>query len=161
MIITMVRKTLTLTGASLLAFHIWLFADQVWQGQFVDLALVSRWIIAGALVAALVILQRRGVSIIRGRQAIAVWLLAGLLHGPALTREIDVTAPAMPEVVTTLAQLTTGLTLLGVVLLIGVAGLRRRDISPLRALAALETPALFGALPQGSYLSFAPRPPPY
>ncbi len=156
----MVRKTLTLTGALLVAFHIWLFAGQVWQGEFVDLGLVSRWVISVGLVAALLTLHRRGVSIIRGRQAVAVWLLAGLLHGPALARDIDVTAPAIPEVVATLAQMTTGLMVLGGVFLLGLVGLRRRDTSLQRIRAILDAPVLVGALPQGSFLSFASRPPP-
>ena len=95
----MLRKTLTLTGALLVAFHIWLFGSQVWDGQLLDLTLVTRWAIAAGLLAALFHLHRRGISVIRSRQAIAVRLLTATLHRPALSRDLHLTAPAMPEVV--------------------------------------------------------------
>jgi hypothetical protein len=155
----MLRKTLPLLGALLMAFHVWLFVGQVWDGQFANLALASRWIIAAGLIAGLVNLHRRGVSVIRGRRPVAIWLVAAILHGPALARDVDVNA-AIPEVVATIARVAAGLTILGVVLLIGVAGLRRRDTSPLRALAVLDTPIQVGARSSRSYLRFAPRPPP-
>ncbi len=157
----MVRKSLTLAAALLAAFHIWLFAGQVWGGDLVDLALLSRWIIAAGLVAALLHLQRRGVSLVRGRQPVAVWLLAALLHGPALARDLDGVAPSMPEVAATLAQAMNGIAVAGTVLLIFFVLRRRRPGVPsLRALSSVDAPFLLGALPPRSFLRFAPRPPP-
>jgi len=156
----MVRKTLTLASALLVAFHVWLFAGQVWQGQLVDLGLVSRWIIAAGLVGALWVLHRRGLSVIRSREAVAVWLLAGLLHGPALARDLEITTPAIPEVVATLSQVATGLTLLSGLFLIGLAGVRRRAATLLLAPASAGSFVLAGLLHQGADPRFSPRPPP-
>ena len=157
----MVRRVLTLAAALLAAFHLWLFAGQLWAGELVDLALVSRWTIAAGLVAALLHLRRRGVSLVRGRQPVAVWLLAALLHGPALARDIDVVAPSMPEVVATITQTVTLLTVAGSLALLLLALRRGRSGVPaLRALSTLHASSFAGALPAHSFLRFAPRPPP-
>ncbi len=156
----MVRKTLTLTGALLVAFHVWLFGNQMWDGQLLDLALVMRWAIAAALLAALFHLHRRGISVIRSRQAIAVWLLTATLHGPALARDLDLTAPAMPEVVAALAQTTVSLTGLATLILLGLAFLRRSRRPAHLAISLCDMPAVTGTLPPASFLPFAPRPPP-
>jgi len=66
-------------GALLVAFHVWLFGSQLWDGQLVDLALGVRWLIAAGLVAALANLRRRGLSVVWGRHAVALWVLAALL----------------------------------------------------------------------------------
>jgi hypothetical protein len=157
----MVRKSLTLAAALLAAFHLWLFAGQVWGGELVDLALLSRWVIAAGLVGALVHLRRRGVSLVRGRQPVAVWLLAALLHGPALARDLDVVAPSMPEVVATITQTVTGLSVAGTLALLLLGFRRVRSSAPaLRALSTLHAPSFAGARSAHSFLPFAPRPPP-
>ncbi len=156
----MVRKTLTLTGALLVAFHIWLFGSQLWEGQLLDLTLATRWVIALGLAASLLHLHRRGISVFRSRQAIAVWLLTATLHGPALARDLNLTAPAIPEVVAILAQTTASLTGLAAMVLFGLASLRRGHRPSLVWTPRLDTPAVVGALPPGSFLRFAPRPPP-
>lgn len=157
----MVRKSLSLAATLLAAFHLWIFADQVWGGELVDLALVSRWIIAAGLIAALVNLRRRSLSLVRGRHAVSVWLLAALLHGPALARGADGVAPSMPGVVATLAQAMTGIAVAGTALLVLLAlRLRGAGVPALKALASLDAPLFVGALPPHSFLAFAPRPPP-
>ena len=157
----MVRRVLTLAAALLAVFHLWLFAGQMWAGELVDLALVSRWVIAAGLAGALPHLRRRGVSLIRGRQPVAVWLLAALLHGPALARDVDVVAPSMPEVVATIAQTVTGLSVAGTLVLLLLA-LRRGGpgVPALRALSILDARWSAHALRPPSFLPFAPRPPP-
>lgn len=156
----MVRKSLTLAAVLLAAFHVWLFADQAWAGELVDLSIVSRWVIAAGLVAALLHLHRRGVSLMHGRQPVAVWLLAALLHGPALARDLDVVTPSLPEIAATVAQAVTGLTVIGPALLI-LGSLRRRAMVPaLHALFSVDAPAFGGARPSRCCLHFAPRPPP-
>jgi hypothetical protein len=96
-----------------------------------------------------------------GRHAVALWVLAALLHGPAIARDVEIASPALPEVVATLSQtLISSLTALTGVLLIGLAGLRRRTAQPLRRLALATVPVRPGTLPPGSFLHFAPRPPP-
>jgi hypothetical protein len=69
--------------AVLVLFHGWLFLSQVAGGELTDPGVALRWIVAGGLVTALSGLWRRGESL-AGRRAVAVWVLAALLHGPAL-----------------------------------------------------------------------------
>ena len=156
----MIRRVLTVAAALLAAFHVWIFASQLWSGELADLALISRWIIAGGLTAALLNLHRRGLPLVRGRQAIAVWLLAALMHGPALARNLDLVAPSMPEVVSTLAQTVTGVVAIGTLLLLLLSSLRVRLQAPVRggvaAFASMPGPASLS----GSVCPFAPRPPP-
>lgn len=156
----MVRKSLCLAAVVLAAFHIWLFAGQLWTGELVDLALASRWIIAASLVAALLGLRHRGLSLLASRHAVAVWLLAVLLHGPALTRDLDGVSPSMPEVVATLAQTVSSFALVGTMLLMLFALRTRRAAAALQAVQRLDAPFLIGALPPRSFQRFAPRPPP-
>ena len=157
----MIRKFLTLAAALLAAFHVWLFAGQVWAGELVDLALVSRWVIAAGLVGALIHLRRRGVSLVRGRQPVAVWLLAALLHGPALARDLAVVAPSMPEVVATITQTVTVLSVAGSLVLLLLALRRGRSGVPtVQALSTRHASSFAGALSVHSFLRFAPRPPP-
>jgi hypothetical protein len=155
-----IRKGLAFVGVLLVAFHVWLFGRQAWDGQLVDLALASRWIIAVGLTAALAYRRSHGRSLIRGRQAVAVWLLAALLHGPAVTRDLAVDAPALPEVVATLAQSVVTLGALGVVLLAGFAGRWFHTSAPLRRLAMVASPHARGTFLRESFPHFAPRPPP-
>ena len=156
----MIRKSLTLAAALLAAFHLWLFAGQAMRGELVDLALIARWVVAGGLVGALFHLRRRGVSLVRGRQPVAVWLLAALLHGPALASGLDVVSPSVPEVVATIAQTVTGLSVAGTLLFVLLALRGRSGVSALRSLSTLDAPSFAGALPVQSFLRFAPRPPP-
>jgi hypothetical protein len=156
-----IRKVLTLAAALLAAFHAWLFAGQLWAGELLDLALVSRWVIAAGLIGTLFQLRRRGMSLVRGRQPVAVWLLAALLHGPALARDLDVVAPSMPEVVATITQAVTLVSVAGSLLLLLLALRRGRSgVVPLRALSTLHASPFAGALPPYRFLRFSPRPPP-
>jgi len=80
------RLTRNLSGAAgalLVAFHGWLFAGQFLGGQLAQPYLVLRWVVAAVLVATLVTIRRRGDSLF-SRNSVAVWVLAALLHGPAV-----------------------------------------------------------------------------
>jgi hypothetical protein len=79
------RALAACAGLILAGFHAWLFGQQAWTGQL-ETATSLRWLLAFGLVAALVALHRRGASL-WGRRAIAVWLLAALLHGPSLAAQ--------------------------------------------------------------------------
>jgi hypothetical protein len=155
-----IRRSLNLAAALLAAFHAWIFLSQAWTGELVDLALVTRWVIAAGLFAALLHLRRRGLSVVQGRHAIAVWLLAALLHGPALAQNINDVAPPMPEVVATLAQVVSSVATLGTILLILFSLRTKRAQISLRPAARPDAPIFVGALPPRSFLRFAPRPPP-
>jgi hypothetical protein len=158
-----IRKTLTVAGLGLLAFHGWLFAGQAWDGQLTDIALAVRWLIGGGLVFGLVTLRRQRASMFWGRRAVALWLLAGLLHGPALAERLGgVThAPALPGVVAVLAPVSAaavaGATLL--LLLALLFGVRRRAVQfSGRCLA--QDAAAFYVRSSLSHSLHAPRPPP-
>jgi hypothetical protein len=79
-----------------------LFAGQIASGKLAEPGVVLRWLIAAALVAGFAQLYRSRASI-WSRKGVAIWVLAALLHGPALATAADqqsgVLAP--PEVVAT------------------------------------------------------------
>jgi hypothetical protein len=156
----MIRRVLAAAAILLAAFHVWLFAGQLWSGELGDFALISRWLIAAGLTAALFNLHRRGLSLVRGRHAVAVWLLAALLHGPALARDIEGVSPSMPEVVSTIVQTVTAVGALGTLLLVLVAFRGARVQAPAwRRLSPSNAPAAFDQLAD-CFPQFAPRPPP-
>jgi hypothetical protein len=157
----MTRRVLLAAGALLALFHVWLLAGQAWDGQLADPALILRWLFAGALVAALVGLRRQGASIFRGRKAVAIWLLAALLHGPAAARRLDgLGEPALPEFVSTFTQLlVVSGAALGLAWALGRVRVRRFVAG---ARARCSTAARSHARLSGGYrfAHFLPRPPP-
>lgn len=154
------RRVLTGLALALALFHVWLFAGQAVQGQLGDPALLFRWLAAGLLTAGLIALRRAGAPLFRGRKAVAIWMLAALLHGPALGHRLAaLETPALPEIAATFAQAAIAVIVtLGTLLLFGLW--RGRISRP----GAIEHRAprrgTVAALPHGAYLSFAPRPPP-
>jgi hypothetical protein len=158
----MVRRILVGAGALLVLFHVWLFAGQAWDGRLADPALILRWTAAGAIVAALIALRRTGGSICRGRKAVAIWLLAALLHGPAAARHVDgLGEPALPEFVATLTQiaLASGAAI-GLGWILARAIVRRREIAIVRkGFVVRERPRPVSILSR-AFVRFSPRPPP-
>jgi hypothetical protein len=156
----MCRRIAVALGGLLVLFHAWLLGSQLWDGQLAEPGLVLRWLIAVGLVAALASLRRRGASMVWGRKAVAIWLLAALLHGPALTNSRDQHAsPAIPETVTALLQIAAASVALGLGLLLVAAVVGR---VPARALAFTKfaderTDQAFNT---ARVVHFAPRPPP-
>jgi hypothetical protein len=156
----MFRRAFAVVGGLVVVFHAWLLGSQLWGGQFSEPGLALRWVIAAGLVAALVALRRSGASLVWGRQTVCVWLLAALLHGPAMTADpTGQASPALPETVTAILQIAAAsvITGLGLALLAAVAG----RLIP--RLAAGFRPVLVrrcapSALERSS--RFAPRPPP-
>lgn len=157
----MFRRAAIASGGLLVLFHAWLLGSQVWDGQLLELGLALRWLVAAGLVAALAMLRRRGHSIVWGRKAVSIWLLAALLHGPAVADTgLQPDWAAVPEAVTTLVQVGAASVGIGLGLLLIGALLRRRHApSVARATAtASRRPGLRAA---GRGLRFAPRPPPF
>ena len=156
----MLRRLPTALGGTLVLFHGWLLASQVWDGALSDPGLVLRWMVAAGLVMALAMLRRNGDSMFLGRKAISIWLLAALLHGPAVAGAAAAESPALPEAVTALLQIAAASIAvgLGLVLLIVLFGGGRLG----RAFAALPGAgrAHVGALVLAQAPPFAPRPPP-
>ncbi len=153
----MIRRSLSLVGAALAAFHVWLFAGQLWSGALADPGLIFQWLLAAGLVGGLVALRRQGESLIFGRKAIAIWVLAAVLHGPAVARAELGDSP-IPEVVVTLTQTIVGLVgLAGLAFFFAGASLRRP------AFTTDGRPVIRGYVPAlvpSAGLAFAPRPPP-
>ena len=155
----MFRRSVLVLGALLGGFHLWLLGNQAWSGQLAQPDLLLRWAAALALAAGLVMISRRGQSLY-GRAAIAMWVLAALLHGPALGTDLDGFAtPSLPEAVATLGQALTSVSVLVLTLL--VFAFRRPQPSCARCIGPAFATA-FGArlLDPGSGLGFLPRPPP-
>ena len=149
-------------GALLVAFHFWLLASQAWGGELADLSLVIRWLVAGGLLLGLRGLRRQGAPMFWGRRAVALWLLAALLHGPALADRLSVNgAPAASDIAATLVPVATATVVsagLFLLLALGLGPRRRRGV-PSRSLQFFE-PVFAGARSHDTRLLLAPRPPP-
>lgn len=154
----MFRRSVFGFGALLGGFHLWLLGNQAWSGQLSEPDLILRWAAALALAAGLVALRRRGESLV-GRKAVVIWLLAGLLHGPALGNDLDGFAtPSLPEAVATLGQVVASVSALALTLL-ALSPLRPWRTPNRRVGPARVTPHA-SLLDAGSGLGFLPRPPP-
>ncbi|MGE0126379.1 MAG: hypothetical protein AB7U25_25905 [Vicinamibacterales bacterium] len=155
----MLRRSALAAGALVGLFHVWLLGNQLWTGQLAQFDVVLRWVVAAALVAGLVVLRRRGLSVIFGREAVAVWLLAALLHGPALANDLDGFAtPALPEAVATIAVTVLG-PVLGLALLLLGAWAGSRDLW--RNIGRIGAPVrATGPAAAAHSVRFLPRPPP-
>lgn len=155
----MIRLTLACAGAALVVFHGWLFASQMAAGRLEDPWLVFRWV-AAALLGGALIAAWRGESTIFGRKSVAVWVLAALLHGPAISDSADFHSFALAETMaTTIVQLLSSAALsAGLVLLAALLfGVRRTT-----AVRYSPVPVAVRAGARGLRISlhFCPRPPP-
>ena len=153
----MFRKALAVTGAVLAGFHLWLLGSQLLDGRLADASVLLRWGVAAALAAALWSLRRQGVSIIWGRKAVTVWLLAAVLHGPALTDRIAGDGDAAASAAAVLVQVTGTLIVAAVLFAAILFAAARPRIAFASARVARRSPRLIFSL---SGEPFAPRPPP-
>ena len=156
----MFRRIVAAAGGLLVLFHAWLFGSRLLDGQLTELGPILRWVMAAGLVAALVGLHRGGASLVRGRKAVSIWLLAALLHAPAMAGDsVEHASPALAEVVTTLVEVAASLALgLGLALL--AVALRRRFARHLVTARAVGRRRLRPFEP-GRSLRSASRPPPH
>jgi hypothetical protein len=155
----MLRRSVVGLGALLGGFHLWLLGNQAWSGQLTEPDVILRWLIALALGAGLVAIKRRGGSLF-GRQAVAMWVLAAVLHGPALGNDVDGFAtPALPEVVATVAQAAAAISAVGLALL-ALFALTLRSAPAGSALLLPAAPVSTGVLSALRTSGFLPRPPP-
>ena len=152
----MFRWLWRLAGAILIAFHVWLLAGSISTGQFFEPERLFRWVIAAGLAAGIVMLRRQGAAIF-GRRALVVWMLAGLLHVPAIANRLDSfdapAAVALTELTLVSVAASLGLRLIGRLAATRSAATGRADF-----LVIVAGPALaisFGSLPH-----LASRPPP-
>jgi len=158
---SMARTTTVLAGAVLVAFHGWLFASQLATGALADPWLVFRWTIAAGLVTALVAIRRSGASIWR-RQGIAVWVLAALLHGPAVATDFSdsINALALPESVATSVLQLVSVTVLAITLWMLAGLLARRDRHARLYAGLVAASSLAGIFGDGYSPQYSSRPPP-
>ena len=157
---SVLRVSSVVAGAVLVAFHGWLFAGQIADGRLADPWLLFRWIAAAGLIAALAAVRVRTGSI-WGRQGIAIWVLAAILHGPAVVANSSnaFDALALPETaVTSVLQLIASATAgLGLSLLAAMLAARRRVSHAFDLPLAFAAP---GILADGFSPAYASRPPP-
>ena len=159
---SLARTSALVSGAVLVAFHGWLFASQIVAGRLEDPWLVFRWTVAAGLVAALAAIRRHGASM-WSRQGIAVWVLAALLHGPAVATDFSdsINSLALPETVATsvLKQLVS-VSALAITLwmLAGLLARRARHARIHAGVAAASS--LTGIFAAGFSPQYSSRPPP-
>lgn len=156
--LAMWRRTLTVLGALLVLFHAWLLGGQLWDGQLADPGLLLRWSLAAGLLASLVGLRRRGASLMGGRKAVAIWLLAALLHAPAVGPS-GLDSPALPEAVATVLEFAVASVIVGLGLVL-LAAIARGPLARPRAAGRLAAARIPGAGHRRRTLPVAPRPPP-
>ena len=153
----MFRKTLAVAGGALGLFHLWLLVTQVSDGRLADPAALARWAVAAGLVWGLVAIRRQGVPMLWGRKAISIWLLAALLHAPALAERMDATGFDLPTVVVTIVEVTLGA---GIALASLIAFRRRRFQPPVSVAWAESGHSPLISLPAAGCFALSPRPPP-
>jgi len=159
---SLARTTTVVAGALLVAFHGWLFAAQVAAGRLEDPWLVFRWTVAAGLVAAMVAIRRGGASV-WGRQGIALWVLAALLHGPAVATDFSdsVNSLALPESVATSAlQQLISMSALAIIVWMLAGVLARRDRHARIYAGVVAAPSLAGIFAAGLSPQYSSRPPP-
>jgi hypothetical protein len=155
----MVRKVLTAAGALVAGFHVWLFISQLGDGRLADISVLVRWGVAAGLGVALCYLRRQNIPLFWGRKAVAVWLLAAVLHGPSLTdRLAAVDTSASADVLAVMLQVTAGAAWLTLLVLATVT-LRRRASAAGTWLRLVPLPAPLSIRLLCS-TPVAPRPPP-
>ncbi len=156
----MFRRSALGFGALLGGFHLWLLGNQAWSGQLAEPDVVLRWMAGLALVGGLVALTRRGESLF-GRKAVAIWVLAALLHGPALANDLNgLSTPSLPEAVATLGQVVASVSAFALLTLLVLLAIAPRRATALRASLAAATSFPTRVLDAGGGLGFLPRPPP-
>lgn len=153
-----IRRSALAIGALLGAYHLWLLGHQATSGELSDPATVLRWLVALVLVSGLAWLWRRGESML-GRPAVAVWVLAALLHGPALANDLAGATPALPEAVATVAQAAAAVAAAGLLLLAALVLAAAMPAPSLLALAFAPA-AASASRERARQLCFLPRPPP-
>lgn len=157
------RTTAGLAGTALVAYHGWLLASQLVDGRLSEPWLLTRWIVGAGLVVGLVAIRRTGSSL-WSHKAIAIWVVAALLHGPAVVAGYGdaLSSPALPEAAATVVlQLATASAVLGLGLWLVFGLLGRNHGRPLNIRWLLAAAPASGRRAPGFTPPFCPRPPPH
>ena len=148
--------------ALLLASHAWLLATQWQAGRLTEPGLLLRWAAAIAIALSLRALYRSGVSPF-SRKSMVIWLLAALLHGPAIASRTGGTGElnALPEAAIALALQTATLAgALTLTTLLFAAILRRRSLAVPQAWSFISILGGLTPLSDGFSAVVSARPPP-
>jgi len=156
----MFRRVVGAAGITLAIFHDWLLVGQLVDGRLGEPARLLRWLLAACLTAGLVALFRAGAPLLWGRKAMALWLLAAMLHGPATTAlATPLGEPALTPTSSALLQSVADVIGLGLLLL--TVGLRSTSRTVLmRQVAAALMGAPTPPMHRGFTLAWCARPPP-
>jgi hypothetical protein len=160
---TLVRTAVQALGrlafALLVLFHVCLLWTHLVAGRAFEPGTALRWLVAAGVLAGFRALSRRGLPLVFGRRAVALWLLVILIHCHAVWTGDLITADlGVPETLHALSQLTGSISVLGalaVVLLVTMAA------AVLDACRALMVPAFVAGVPSDGFAyRSSPRPPP-
>ena len=159
MLLRLINRTMALAGGALALFHGWLFVSQAVAGRLGDPWVIFRWVAAAALIAALVTVHRRG-HLLWSRKGTAIWLLAALLHGPAIADNESFKIFALPEAAAaSVLQLASSAGMaIGLWLLARLLAARRASALTFHALVPVVARA--DRFSPGHATRFSPRPPP-
>ena len=144
-------------------FHAWLFWSHVVDGRLLEPAVATRWLLGVLLTAGFIGLRRTGLSLIRGRKAIVLWLLVALLHAHAVwSPQGTIADPIQVDevVVSLVAQAASATMLLGIGLVLLVIVLRQRATTAPAAAWFDRHATPIGSPAAGWLLIRSPRPPP-
>jgi hypothetical protein len=153
------NRALAISGAALAVFHGWLFVSQAVAGRLWDPWVIFRWLAAAALIAGLAALHRRGNRLV-SRKGIALWLLAALLHGPAIADNENFQTFAIPEAAaTSVLQVLSSAGLAISLWMLATLLAARRTASRWRR-SHLSIVVVSNRFAGGHSLRLSPRPPP-
>ena len=158
----MLRRALAVAAMLVVLFHAWLLAGHAWQGQLSEPGLLLRWVVAGGLLFGWVRVRRQRDARLYGRKAVAIWVLALLLHGPALAGRMEYfSTPPLPAVAATLTQVAGLAAAFGWALLLVLGHARNRTSVGRRLLGNVAPRGITGARVSDLRFLVAPRPPPH
>lgn len=158
---SLVRTLAVASGAALAVFHGCVFVVQAAEGRLEDPWLLVQWLLAAGLVAALAAIRREHGGF-WNRRALAVWVLAALLHGPSVTTDFfhPIRPLALSETATSILESLVSVSAFAATLwmLAGLLGLRAPHARLcVRVLAAGSLDGIFSSGFSPQYYS---RPPP-
>ena len=149
-------------AAGLVGSHVWLLASQWQAGRLSEPGLLLRWAAAIGMALAIQSLYRSGVHAF-SRQSVVIWLLAALLHGPAVASRIGDVADLSPlpeAAITAVLQVAAAAGALSLTLLALAGFIGRRRFTAPKAWTVLSIVDTFTSLSDGFSAVVSARPPP-
>ena len=139
----------SLAVLALVALHLPRLISRLRDASIVEPGVLLRWLLVPVVLAAFVALRRRGMSLMRGRAAVAVWLLVLLIHAAPMindgAHDLLIVAPVALALLAAVAEVVRRL-----------APAIARGKAPRRAPLSFALPAS----PAFAFAGFLPRPPP-